>query len=141
MNVSEEIHDAGQAVASATGQDLPDVLNHALRRFLGWPFKIPSGYAVDRGGNKSATFATVIHTAPATAIGGSGAIPADAVGAVVDVCENVDSDGFRAAYRRIAQAKNTQERSGAPRESCPDYNGYAGDHLCSALDPFAGGSC
>jgi hypothetical protein len=109
MNVSEEIHDAGQEVASATGQDLPDVLNHALRRFLGWPFKITAGYAVDRGGNKSATFATVIHTAPATAIGSSGAIPADAVGAVVDVCENVDSDGFRAAYRRIAQAKTLRK--------------------------------
>ena len=46
------------------------------------------------------------------------AIPADNAAAVIDVVENIDLAGFRAAYARIAHAKRSK-KSPAPRVAGP----------------------
>jgi hypothetical protein len=116
MELSQQVHDAGQEVASATGPTLAAVLNGVLARFLGWPFKATPGYAADRDGNRAETFASVIHTPSASAAATvPNAIPADTVAAVIDACERMDRlEEFRAAYRRIARVK-TLRKSPAPR--------------------------
>lgn len=106
MELSQQVHDAGREVASATGETLPGILNEALGRFLGWPFKAASGRAADRAGHKTETFASVVYTAPAGAAAPDPqALPADTVAAVIDACESLDLESLRAAYERIAQAK------------------------------------
>src|SRR5574337_1211848 len=106
MEISQQVHDAGQEVVSATAATLHGILNDALGRFLGWPFKVTAGRVADRDGHKTETFASVVYAAPA---GGAApdpqAIPADAAAAVIDACESLDCEGFRAAYEHIAQAK------------------------------------
>ncbi len=110
MELSQQVHDAGQEVASATGLTLPGILNEVLGRFLGWPFKATSGCAVDRDGYKTETFASVVYTAPqGAAAPDPRAIPADTVAAVIDASESMDVENFRAAYERIAQAKRLKK--------------------------------
>lgn len=115
MEVSQEVYEAGQHVTSTSEVTPADALNEFLGRFLEWPFKAASGFAMDRDGNETKTFASVIYTSsegPATTE--TRAIPADTVAAVVDVCESLDLENFRAAYGHIAQAKRLK-KSPAPR--------------------------
>ena len=113
MELSEEVRDAGQAVASATGSVIAGALNQILNRFLGWPFKAATGCATDRDGNKSEALGTIIYT---TSDAGVPAEPvdvsADALGAVVDVCESMGLERFPAAYQRIARAKTLKKAPG-----------------------------
>ena len=90
-------------------------MKSAIVQFVGWPFKAAAGFVRDRDGTRTEAFASVIHTAPENARGtDTGAFPADTVAAVVDACENLDLEGLRAAYGRIAQAKRLN-KSSAPR--------------------------
>jgi hypothetical protein len=104
MELSQEVHDAGQEIAAATEGTVADTLNRVLGRFIGWPFEATPGYASDRDGNRTALFASVVRTAS-----NADSIPADAVAAVIDVCDVLDLDGLRTAYRRIAQAKTLKK--------------------------------
>lgn len=114
MGLSQEVHDAGQKVASATELTLAGILNRALGGVLGWPFKTTSGYVVDRDGDRTENFASVIYAASESAAAADpDAIPAAAAAAVIDACESMDLERFRAAYQRIAQAKRLK-KSPAP---------------------------
>jgi hypothetical protein len=110
MGLSEDIHDAGQAFASATGATLPSILNRLLERFLGVSFRATSASVVDQDGNRTTTFASVVYAAPeGAARPNQQSIPADATAAVIDVCTDLDLDNFRAGYARIAQAKRLKK--------------------------------
>jgi hypothetical protein len=107
MALSEEIREAGQEVRSATGADVDSTLNRILNRFLGWPFRAARGFATDRESKKTDTFGSVIYSTSDSGgdLTGSVEVPADALAAVIDVCESMDLEQFRAAYRRIGRAK------------------------------------
>ncbi|HEX9898183.1 MAG TPA: hypothetical protein VGC81_03100 [Candidatus Methylomirabilis sp.] len=122
MELSQQVCDAGQEVASATGPTLAAILNGVLERFLGWPFKATPGYATDRDGNSTATFASVIHTPSASAATTvPNAIPADTVAAVIDASESMDRlEEFRVTYRRVAQAKTLRKSPAPELESIPN---------------------
>jgi len=121
MGLSQEIHDASEEVASATGVTLPEILNRTLGRLLGLPFEVTSGRVIDRDGNKTETFASVVY-----AVSEDGrapdphAIPADAAAAVVDACEDLDLEKFRAAYGRIAQAKRLKKSVASRLKEIPN---------------------
>lgn len=142
MTLSEEVRNAGKAVAGAGFPDLADQLNAALGRFIGWPYKIASGAVIDAQGTKTETFSSVVYAAPE---GGDGTapnpIPADNAAAVLDASETLDFDGLRAAYGRIAQAKRLK-KAPAPRMSGPSTNvtlGIIYAHSASLpLEEFAG---
>ena len=118
MALSEEIHEAGQEVRSATGAAVNSVLNRILNRFLGWPFRAAPGFATDRESKKTDTFGSVIYSTSDTEgdLAGPVDVPADALAAVIDVCESMDLEQFRAAYQRIGRAK-TLDKTPAARLS------------------------
>ena len=119
MGLSQEAHDAGQEVASAAGATLPETLNRVLERFLGWPYRVTSACVVDQDGTRTERFVSVAYvTSEGAAAPESTAIPADAVAAVIDSCESLNLDGFRAAYSRIAQAKRLR-KGAAPHPGVP----------------------
>lgn len=95
MGLSQEVHDAGQEIASATEGTVQGTLNRVLGRFLGWPFEATPGYASDRDGNRTARFASVVHTAS-----DADAIPANA-GRVFCPTRHVIDELFD-AYRRTS---------------------------------------
>jgi hypothetical protein len=107
MKLSEEIHEAGREVRSATGASVDSVLNRILNRFLGWPFRAARGFATDRESNKTDTFGSVIYSTSDTGGGPAGPVDvsADALAAVIDVCESMDLEQFRTACQRIGRAK------------------------------------
>ncbi len=115
MALSQEVRDAGHELNSATGESLADILNRILGQYLGWPLKVTSGCLVDRHGNRTDSFASVVY---ATSESGAAAAPneilADNAGVVIDAGESLDLEKFRASYRRIAQAKSLK-KSAAPR--------------------------
>jgi len=112
MGLHQEVYDAGQEIASATGANLPVSLGSILGRFLGWPFEVISGKVVDLEGNKTDTFASVVYAKSEGAVATDlDAIPADATAAIIEACENMDLEGFRAAYRQVAKAKRLKKRA------------------------------
>ncbi len=114
MVIARDVHDAGEELALATEGALPSVLNEVIGRFLSWPFKATPGWLIDRNGQRTEAFASVIHTPPVAA--GSAVhdgIAADTVGAVVDAVYGIDLEGLRRSYRRIAEAKSLK-KSPAP---------------------------
>jgi hypothetical protein len=115
MAISQEVLEAGEQIAASAGAALAGVLNAGIERVLGWPYKVASGRIVDRDGIRTEAFATVVYTAPdKTSELDLNAVPADNAAAVIDVVENIDLAGFRAAYARIAHAKRLK-KSPAPR--------------------------
>lgn len=76
------------------------MLNAILNRFLGWPFRAAPGFATDRESKKTDTFGSVIYSTSDS--GGDLTEPvevsADALAAVIDICENMDMEQLRAAY-------------------------------------------
>ncbi len=120
MALSQEVHDAGQEVISATGVTLPSILNRILGNFLSWPFNATSGCVFDQDGNKTEIFASVVHAAS-----GGGATPgthdihADNAAVVIDACEGLDLENFRASYERIAQAKRLKKSAAPSLEGTP----------------------
>ena len=109
-----EVHEAGQEVTSATGVTLPGILNRILGNFLSWPFNVTSACVVDQDGNRTEIFASVVYVASGSgATPGTHDIPADNAAVVIDACECLDLENFRASYERIAQAKRLK-KSAAP---------------------------
>ena len=112
--VSDEIRAAGRQVCAATGAALPATLNAAIERVVGWPYKVNSGYILDRAGERTQTFASVVYAAASVSpMSDADAIPADNVAAIIDASEDLSSEGLAAAYQRIASAKSLK-RSPVP---------------------------
>lgn len=117
MHLSREVLEAGHEVVLAPKALLVDAVNAFIRKFVGWPFSARAGVVVDGEGNRSQEFACVVHTRPAGEDScEAGELPADSVGAVIDVAETLDLDSLRAAFSRIAEAKRLKKRP-APRVS------------------------
>ena len=120
MGLSQEVHDAGQEVASATEATLSDALNRVLGRFLGWPYRVSSACVVDRDDNRTERFASVAYVASGSASDPEpDCVPADAAAAVVDACGELDLEAFRAAYERVAQAKRLGKSPAPHLEGTP----------------------
>jgi hypothetical protein len=110
MSISEDAFFWGKDLAGQAAASLSNTLNDALCSFIGNQYRAASAYVTDLTGRKSATFASVIHIASASADSAdSRAVPADAIAAVIDVCEELDLEAFRAAYGRVAEAKRLKK--------------------------------
>ncbi|MBI4306481.1 MAG: hypothetical protein HY678_09215 [Chloroflexi bacterium] len=115
MGIAQDVHSAGERVALATEASLPGVLNDVLGRFLGWPFQVSPGCVTDQDRRRTDVFASVIHTPPiARGSSTQEGIPADTVGAIIDVSYSLDLDGLRSSYLRVAAAKSLR-KTPAPR--------------------------
>jgi hypothetical protein len=115
MSISEDALQSGKGLAGAGGASLSDMLNDALGHFIGNDYKVVSGYVIDFDGRESESFASVIHKVAVSADSADPcAVPADATAAVIDVCDELDLESFRAAYRRIADAK-TLKKTAVPK--------------------------
>jgi hypothetical protein len=112
--VAQAAEDAGRKVAGANEASLAEQLNAAIGQFLGWPYKIAPGRAVDRDGSTAGPFASIVYVAPQSGDIDLNAIPADTVGAIIDAREIADLDMLRASYASVAQAKRLK-KSPAPR--------------------------
>jgi hypothetical protein len=112
--VAQAAENAGRNLARASGANLAEQLNAALGQFLGWPYKIAPGRAVDRDGGTAGPFASIVYVAPHGGGEDVNAIPANTVAAVIDACEVADIEMLRASYVRIAQAKRLK-KAPAPR--------------------------
>ncbi|MCH8937743.1 MAG: hypothetical protein IIB90_18710 [Gemmatimonadetes bacterium] len=120
MALSQELHEAGQEVTSATGVTLPGILNRILGNFLSWPFNVTSACVVDPDGNRTEIFASVVYVASGSgATPGTHDIPADNAAVVIDACECLDLENFRASYERIAQAKRLKKSAAPSLEGTP----------------------
>jgi hypothetical protein len=116
MSISEDALESGKGLAGAGGASLYGTLNDALGRFIGYDYKAVSGYVIDVDGRKSETFASVIHKASVSPDSTDPcAVPADATAAVIDVCDVLDLESFRAGYGRIADAK-TLKKTPVPKD-------------------------
>ncbi len=120
MGLSEDVRQAGQEVVAATPASLPNAVNAFIAQFVGWPFTATSGFVFDRDGNRTDTFASVVHTTPSAPNGPHvGGLPADGVAAVIDATEVIDIASLRTAYARIGDVKRLRKRrvprlAGAP---------------------------
>jgi hypothetical protein len=115
MDASEEVHHSAQAVITEPAASFADALSTFIAKFVGWPFSTARGFVIDEDGNRTDSFACVIHTTPATKGGpDAGGFPADGVAAVIDAIENLDLESLRLAFARIAQAKRLKKKP-APR--------------------------
>jgi hypothetical protein len=110
MSLSEKALQWGESLAGARGESLADTLNHGLGQFIGDDYKTVSAYVIGLDGKRSDSFAAVIHRAAESAdVTECGAVPANATAAVIDVCDELDLESFRAAYGRIADAKKLKK--------------------------------
>src|SRR5687767_1210297 len=115
MDISQEVHQSAQVVVAEPAASLADALNTFIAKFVGWPFSTAPGFVVDEDGDRSDSFACVIHTTLARTDGPhAGGFPADGVAAVIDAIENLDLENLRRAFSRIAQAKRLKKKP-APR--------------------------
>jgi hypothetical protein len=116
--VAQSVDDAGRKILAATGPNLAVQLSSALGEFLGWPYKTAPGRVVDGNAGAAGPFASVVYLGPQGGGEDLNAIPADAVGIVIDGREVIDLDGLRAAYAAVAAAKRLA-KSPAPRTKVP----------------------
>ena len=112
--VAQAAEDAGRRVAGASDANLAEQINSAVGEFLGWPYKIASGRAVDREDTLAGPFTSIVYVAPHGGGEDVNAIPADTLGAVIDAHEVADIEMLRASYVRVAQAKRLK-KTPAPR--------------------------
>ena len=109
ISLSQEVHEAGQKLAGATG-NLADALNEILNQFLEWPFRASHGVAIDAEGHETAVFGTLIHTiSQAQSASEPPRFHTDNVAGVIDVNETLDIPELRGAYERIASAKRLRK--------------------------------
>jgi hypothetical protein len=107
MSISEEAHEVGKNLLTATPATIAATINGALSRFIGDHFKSDSGHVVDCDGKRSERFASVIHLPVKEAdCRDPASIPADATAAVLDVRIDPDLEELRDSYRRVAEAKS-----------------------------------
>ncbi len=115
MDVSGEVHHSAKVVVAEPAASFADALNTFIAKFVGWPFTTAQGFVVDEDGNRTDSFACVVHTTATRKDGQSASgFPADSVAAVVDAIENLDLESLRCAFARIAQAKRLKKKP-APR--------------------------
>ncbi len=107
--IAQAVENAGRKVVGPKEANLSEQLSAALTEFIGWPHKIAPGRAVDREGSAGGPFASIIYVAPHGGKEDLNALPADAVGAVIDARETADLDMLRASYARITQAKRLKK--------------------------------
>ena len=118
MSISEDALQIGKALAGAGGASLTALLIDRLGRFIGDDYKAARGCVIDLEGRKSENFASVIHKADVSVNPtDTGAVPADATAAVIDVCDELDLESFHAAYGRIADAKRLKKTPVAKGET------------------------
>lgn len=105
MTIAQDVREAGNAIAGATGEALVVVLNASIEQYTGSPYKVVSGRILDRYGVRTEAFGTVVCAVPDNNLTDLDAIPADSVAAVIEVHETLDLDGLRTAYGCIAAVK------------------------------------
>jgi hypothetical protein len=87
MTLSDEVQKTAQEVAATPFSLLPNKLNTAIGRFVGWPYIAATESIIDSNGNKSGIFASVILTGDRASKDLYEPILADNVAAVIDVNE------------------------------------------------------
>lgn len=90
---------------------LPQAVNQALRPFTG-SFDVSTAQVVDNAGNVTAAYSSVVSPSG----NGAGAIPVDAVAAVILCDEELTIESLRAAYERIRQIKALPKTNGMKAE-------------------------
>lgn len=119
MDPSRDVHNAAQEVLAAPAPLLTESLTKFIAKFVGWPFTVSSGFAVD-GENRTSNFACVVHTTPALKEGpDAGGLPADGVAAVIDASQTLDLESLRAGYDRIVQAKQLKKKPAPALKDAP----------------------
>jgi hypothetical protein len=111
ISISENVRKAGQSLSSLhTTAELSQDLNKALREFIGWPFKVESGFASDSDSNKTDEFGTLIYAASESGSSdGRVEVKADSLACVIDVSGSMSLEDFRLAYERVARAKKLKK--------------------------------
>lgn len=111
-DLSESVYQAGRDLLVVPHASLAEALNRFVGTFVGWPYSAAAGFVVDHDGNRTESFACVVHVSPTHQDGcEGGGFLADGVAAVIDVTSTMDIDGLRAAYDRIAGAKRLKKKS------------------------------
>jgi hypothetical protein len=108
-NPSDDATAVAEAVLNAQAQAALLTLTDGLRQFICSDFAIGSCVSViDASGTSSPPYSIVIYRAadqPAAAQNCARAIPADRAAVVIEVCDELDANGFRDAYSRISKVK------------------------------------
>jgi len=121
MPTSEEVRKAGQEISASPFLLIAEKFNAAIAQFAGWPYEVASAALIDADSNKTATFSSVIFAGNRSGKTVDELVPADSVGAVIDINKTLDLEGLRAAYRRIVAAKKLK-KSPAPTVTGPCTN-------------------
>ena len=117
--VAQAAEAAGRQVAGANEANLAEQLNQAVGKFLGWPYKIASGRAVDRQRYSRAVRLDLSTSPPRRRRRILTHFQPIPWGPVIDACETADLDMLRASYARVAQAKRLK-KTPAPRTDVPN---------------------
>lgn len=108
-SISKIVYEDGQKLAAST-ESLADALNKTLKQLVEWPFQVAKGFVWDSEGQKTDVFGTLIYTVTQSQLcTESTSFNTDNVACVIDVYENIDLEGLRTAYKRIASAKRLKK--------------------------------
>lgn len=110
MTVIQEAQEWGERVAAASADALIPELQAALRHFFGSHFNVLSGSVTSSDGSISDRLPVLISTGSREPEANE-AVLADNTAAVMDVLYDLDEGELRAAYQRIATAKNLKKTS------------------------------
>jgi len=122
MTVSDEVREAGKALAATDPASLAAALNETLNRFVGQPFVAAPGRMRDSQGQYSEAFASTLRSGgPPTE---DATYPADNLAAVVDAYDELTIEILRQAYARISAAKALKK--GPSTRSEPQRTGTVG---------------
>lgn len=100
-----------------------------MERILSWPFEVSPGLVVDSLGQRSESFDAIVHTRSRSRDTPT-ELSSDTVACVVDVLEELSSEEFRKAYRRIATAKALHKRFIPGSDALPLTTTTLGIVLC-----------
>ena len=109
MTIADDIHAIGKHLGSGTGDDLITSLHTCLNSVLGWPYKTKSARCVAVDGAQTDHFAAVIYVTNGADDPDPPTIPADRTAAIIDAYDELDIQTLRAAYARVAAAKELKK--------------------------------